>query len=164
MRTSVRHSAPVLRSPRRSRALGAVLVAGVIALSTWQAQLRRDDPGAHWTVALLVVVAIGAAVLMGRRSQRHTSRVWVAGSVQFLRTWCAQPRADVVSVVIWSTLIGGVVGWDLVSFICQSHALPTLSYFIGHVTRYQAGRGILFALWLGVGAYLVAAERAQTPQ
>jgi hypothetical protein len=65
---------------------------------------------------------------------------------------------------VWFIVITGIVGWDLVSFIFQSHALPTLSYFIGHVTRYKIGRGLFFALWLGVGAYLVAGYRAEAPR
>jgi hypothetical protein len=88
----------------------------------------------------------------------------VARTVHFVRTWRSQSRSAVVSALVWALLIGGVVAWDLVSFIFASHDLPTLSYFIGHVTRYAVGRGLLFAVWLGVGAYLVSARRAERPQ
>ena len=123
-----------------------------------------DSSGAHWSVALLVVTAFGAALVLGRGRQYETTRRWVARNVHFVRTWRTQSRRAVVSAPIWTVLIGGVVTWDLVSFVAQSHDLPTLSYFIGHVTRYAAGRGLLFAAWLGVGAYLVAAQRAERPQ
>jgi len=50
---------------------------------------------------------------------------------------------------------------QVVSFAVQSHALPTLSYYVGHVTRYRIGRGLFFALWLGCGSYLVGAWRRE---
>jgi len=128
----------------------------VLALSAWQAPLSRQSSGAHWSVALLVVAAFGVALVLGRGRQYETTRRWVARNVHYVRTWRTQSRAAV--------LIGGVVTWDLVSFVVQSHDLPTLSYFIGHVTRYAVGRGLLFAVWLGVGAYLVSARRAERRQ
>lgn len=142
----------------------ALLAAGILALSIWQAHLSRDSAAAHWSVALLVLTAIGAAIVLGRGRQLDTARRWAARNVLFVRTWRSQPRPAVVSALVWTVLIVGVVGWDLVSFLFQSHALPTLSYFIGHVTRYPLGRGLLFALWLGVGAYLASAQRAEKPQ
>jgi hypothetical protein len=63
------------------------------------------------------------------------------------------------SVVVWVVLIGGAVVWDMVSFAEQSHTFPTLSYYIGHITRYEAGRGALFALWLTAGAYFALGHR-----
>ena len=81
-----------------------------------------------------------------------------------IRAWRSQPTSAIVSVLMWTIVIGGVIGWDLVSFAEQSHTLPTLSYFIGHVTRYRIGRGVVFALWLGVGAYIVAGYRAEAPR
>jgi hypothetical protein len=142
----------------------AVLAAGVVALSSWQAQLSRDSPGAHWGVALLLLTAVVATILLGRRRQRQTARIWVSRSWELLRAWRSQPISTVVSVLVWVIVITGIVGWDLVSFIYQSHALPTLSYFIGHVTRNKIGRGLFFALWLGVGAYLVAGCRTEAPR
>jgi hypothetical protein len=142
----------------------AVLAVGGLALSTWQAHLSRHSAGAHWSVAILVVVAFGAALVLGRGRQCHTTRQWAARNVLFARTWRTKSRPVVVSALVWSILIVGVVAWDLVSFVFESHALPTLSYFIGHVTRYPLGRGLLFAAWLGIGAYLVSARRAERPQ
>jgi len=133
-------------------------------LSSWQAQLSRDSPGAHWGVALLVLGAVGTAIAIGRRRQRQAARTWVAGTMRTIRAWRSQPTSAIVSVLMWTIVIGGVIGWDLVSFAEQSHTLPTLSYFIGHVTRYRIGRGVVFALWLGVGAYIVAGYRAEAPR
>jgi len=135
-----------------------------VALSVWQAHLGRDSPAAHWSVAILVVVAFAVAVVLGRGRQRESSRRWMARNLLFVRTWRTQSRATVMSALVWTVLIVGVVAWDLVSFAYQSHSLPTLSYFIGHVTRYPLGRGLLFAAWLGVGAYLVSAHRSERPQ
>jgi hypothetical protein len=139
----------------------AALVTGVLALSAWQGHLSRRSPGTHWTVALLALTVTGAAIVLGHGRQRDTTRQWTARSLLLVRTWRANRRLAVVSVAVWSVLIVGVVGWDLVSFIFQSHAIPTLSYFIGHVTRHAPGRAIFFALWVGVGAYLATARRVE---
>jgi hypothetical protein len=163
----MRHSSAVHRPPPRAAAVPvarALLAAGIVALSTWQANLARDSPGAHWSVALLVLAGIGAAIVLGRGRQDRTTRLWAAQNLHFIRAWRTQPRPMVASAICWIVLIGGVVGWDLASFLIQSHGFPTLSYFIGHMTRHPLGRGLLFALWLGVGAYLVSARRIQRPQ
>jgi hypothetical protein len=164
---SVRHSAAVHPSPRRTGRVtvpAAVLVAGVLILSAWQAFLSRHSPGAHWSVALAALTVSGAAAVLGHRRHHQSARRWLARSLLVVRTWRAQPRPAVVSTLVWTVLLVGVVSWDLVSFIFQSHALPTLSYFVGHVTRHRLGRGILFALWLGAGIYLASARRLEGPQ
>ena len=159
---------PSARAPSRRtgnvRVGYALLAAAAVGLSSWQAQLSRDSPGAHWTVALVVLAAIATAMVLGQRRQRQTMRAWVTGALRAVRAWRSHPTSAIISVLMWTVVIGGVIGWDLVSFVEQSHALPTLSYFIGHVTRYAVGRGLLFAAWLGVGAYLVSARRAERPQ
>jgi hypothetical protein len=112
----------------------------------------------------MVAGAFVLALVLGRRRQRQTSRTWVAQSAHGVHTWRMQPRSMVVAVILWAALVAATVGWDLVSFIFQSHALPTLSYFIGQVTRYRIGRGLCFALWLGLGGYLVAGWRTKARQ
>jgi hypothetical protein len=111
-------------------------------------------------VALLVGVALVTAIVLGRGRQRRSSGAWIALSADWIQHWRTQPRSLRTVVIVWTALVVAVVGWDLVNFIVQSHALPTLSYFIGRLSRYQVGRGVLFALWLVIGAYLVAAGRA----
>jgi len=163
----MRHSAAVHRPPPTAAAVPvarALLAAGIVALSTWQANLARDSSAAHWSVALLVLAGVVAAIVIGRGRQDRTTRRWAGQNLHFILTWRTQPRPLVVSAICWTVLIGGVVGWDLASFLIQSHAFPTLSYFIGHVTRDPLGRGLLFALWLGVGAYLVSARHIERPQ
>jgi hypothetical protein len=139
-------------------------VTGVIAVSAWQAQLSRDSAGAHWAVALVVLGAVVSTIILGRRRQSQTTAAWIAGNIRAVRSWRSQPIGAVISVIVWAVVIGGIIGWDVVSFIYQSHNLPTLSYFIGHVTRYRVGRGIFFALWLVVGAFLVSGCRTETPR
>jgi hypothetical protein len=141
-----------------------VLVVVAIALSSWQAGQTRDAPGAHRTVLAVVAVAFVMTAVLGWGRQRLTARRWVGAVTRWVRTWRAQPRAVVISVAIWTVLITGVIAWDLTSFAVQSHMLPTLSYFIGHVTRYRIGRGALFFSWLGAGAYIVAAARTRVTQ
>jgi hypothetical protein len=142
----------------------ALLAALLLALSAWQAPLSRQSSAAHWSVALIIVTVFGAALALGWGRQYQTTRRWVARNLHFVRTWRAQSRSVVVAALVWAVLIGGVAVWDLVSFVFQSPALPTLSYFIGHVTRHAVGRGLLFAAWLGVGAYLLSGRRAERPQ
>jgi hypothetical protein len=137
-----------------------LLTVAAIALCVWQAGLTRDTPGARWSVALLVGVALVTVIVLGRGRQRRSSGAWIALSADWIQHWRTQPRSLRTVVIVWTALVVAVVGWDLVNFIVQSHALPTLSYFIGRVSRYQVGRGVLFALWLVIGAYLVAAGRA----
>ena len=138
-----------------------MLTVAAICLCVWQAGLTRDSRGARWSVALLVVVALVMAVVLGRGRQRRSNGAWLAQSAQWVQHWHTRPRSLRVAVVVWTALVVAVVGWDLANFIVQSHALPTLSYFIGRVSRYQGGRGVLFALWLVIGAYLVAGGRAK---
>jgi hypothetical protein len=138
------------------------MIAGGIALSAWQAGQSRDATATHWAVLVTVAVAWVGALALGHGRQRRTVRAWFATSTGAVRTWRAQPRAAVVSLVVWAALVLAVVGWDLVSFLHQSHALPTLSYYVGRVTRYPAGRGACFALWLGLGAFLVLGGRRRS--
>jgi len=138
-----------------------LLTVAAICLCVWQAGLTRDSRGARWSVALLVVVALVMAIVLGRGRQRRSSGAWIAQSAHWIQHWRTQPRSLRVAVILWTALLGAAVGWDLVNFFFQSHALPTLSYFIGHVSRSRVGRGVLFALWLVIGAYLVAAGRAK---
>jgi hypothetical protein len=138
-----------------------LLAVAAISLCVWQAGLTRDSPGARWSVALLVGVALVMAIVLGRGRQRRTSGAWIAQSALWVQHWRTQPRSLRIAVIVWTVLVVAVVGWDLVNFIVQSHALPTLSYFIGRVSRYRAGRGLLFAVWLVIGACLVAGGRAK---
>jgi hypothetical protein len=120
----------------------------------------RDDPGAGWAVAVLIGAAFGAAAILGQGRQLKSGPTWLTDNARSIRQWRRQPRAQLVAVVVWTTLVAAAVGWDLVSFIAQAHAFPTLSYYVGRVTRYPVGRGLCFALWLSLGAYLAAGRRA----
>jgi hypothetical protein len=111
-------------------------------------------------VVLCIAAAFVVAILVGRRRQIRTGRNWLVQSGRWIWGWRTQRRRQVVALVVWSTLILAVVGWDVTSFVVQAHALPTLSYYMGRVTRYPVGRGLFFFLWLGVGGYLVAGWRA----
>jgi hypothetical protein len=141
----------------------ALLVAGVLALSAWQGQLSRDAAGAHWGVAGLVVATVLAALTLGHGRQQRTSGAQVKAAGRAIRAWRDHPGPHVISVGVWTAVILAVVGWDLVSFMAQSHLLPTLSYFIGRVTRYSFGRSAFFALWLALGFYLAAGWRTEAP-
>jgi hypothetical protein len=138
----------------------SLFVAALVALSAWEGGRSRDSRGAHWSVALCIAAAFVVAGLVGRRRQLRTTRAWFVQSSRWIWHWRTQPRAQVVAVIVWSSVILALVGWDAASFVVQSHAFPTLSYFMGRVTRYPVGRGLVFFLWLGLGGYLVAGWRA----
>ena len=108
-----------------------------------------------------MVVALVMAVVLGRGRQRRSSGAWIAQSAHWVQHRRTQPTSFRVAVIVWTALVVAVVGWDLANFIVQSHSLPTLSYFIGRVVAYRAGRGVLFAVWLVIGAYLVSGGRAK---
>ena len=130
-----------------------------IALSTWQAGLSRDSLGAHRCVALLGLAAVAVMIVLGRGRQRQGARTWARTTARLIWKWRSQPKASVVSMLLWSVLTMGVIGWDLLSFAVQSPSFPTLSTLVGHLSRYPVGRGSLFAAWLAVGTCVVAAYR-----
>ena len=140
----------------------AALIAGALALSAWQAGLSRDSAGAHWSVALLAIGALVAAVTLGWGHQEEASRQWFVRTAGAVWSWRKRPGSMVAAVAAWTALFTAVVGLDLFSFIRQSHSWPTLSFFIGQVTRYPVGRGALFAVWLGAGVGLAVGRRASS--
>jgi hypothetical protein len=103
------------------------------------------------------VVTIGVlAVVFGRGRQRRASAPWARG---FLDHEACATDFPVAAVVIWVVVLSLIVAWDLTSFIAQSRELPTLSYFIGRVTRYRAGRAAFFLCWLLIGLGLALGSR-----
>ena len=94
VRSGTRYAGPVPRSRLPHRALehrlpppsGAVpligyglLVSGAIALSAWQARLTRDSSAAHWSVALMIAIAVVVTIVVGRgRRARPLGSGWTA--------------------------------------------------------------------------------------
>lgn len=159
-----RGTAPSARGHRswsravRQGALGALGVA-VAALSAWQGTLTRHSPGARWAAGGLIALAVAAAIATGRRRQHVSSRTWLLTARQSVQTWRRQPPVAVAGVTGWFLVAALAIGWDLNSFAHQSHDLPTLSHFLGDVTAVPAGRGLLFAGWAVLGAYLALGRR-----
>ncbi len=149
--------------PRRVAAratAGALVVAGA-ALAAWQGTLSRSSGAAHVAVLATVAAACAATLLAGLGRQRSPSGAWVGASWRAVAGWRRAPRAGVAGVTGWVVLGAATVGWDLNSFLHQAHDLPTLSSLIGHVTGVPAGRGLLFAAWLVLGASVVAMGRRE---
>ncbi len=142
----------------------AVSTVGGVVLAVWEGAQQRQTAAAHWSVGLVIVLGLAAAVVVGRRSQRLRSVDWLRQAGRGIRSlgdsepWRVRP-AYIAGVVAWVMLVAAIAAWDLNSFAHQSHYLPTLSYFAGKVTRYRWGRSAVFAGWLAVGAYLVAGWR-----
>jgi len=106
---------------------------------------------------ILAAVGVVAAVIAGWSRQRMRTRAWLSSTSRAVRGWRRAPLFS-TGVVVWTLLILAVIGWDLNSFVHEVHYLPTLSYEIGRVTRYEWGRALLFAAWLAAGIGLVTAS------
>jgi hypothetical protein len=106
----------------------------------------------------VIGLAITAAVLFGAGRQAVTSRAWVRGPFALSRHLDEDP-AQSLAATVWTVLLVAVIGWDLNSFVHQSHALPTLSSIFGHLTSTHAGRAIVFAAWLLLGAAIAVGWR-----
>jgi hypothetical protein len=143
-----------------SFAVAALLSAAAVWLSVWQGELSRDALGAHRSVEVVGAAAVVAVFVLGWSRQHRTTRDWSAATVRLTWGWRDEPRERRISLLAWCAVASGVIGWDLFSFAIQSASYPTLSTLVGHVTRYPVGRGLLFGLWLVVGAYAVAGWRA----
>lgn len=139
-------------------AAGALVVAGA-TLAAWQGTLSRSSGAAHVAVLATVASGFAAALLAGRGRQRSPSGAWAGASWHAVAGWRRAPRARVAGVTGWIVLGVATVGWDLNSFLHQAHDLPTLSSLVGHVTGVPAGRGLLFAMWLVLGAAVVVVGR-----
>jgi hypothetical protein len=115
-------------------------------------------------VAAIVVAVFLVALILGKGRQSQTTRSWWGDTTNWFRTWTTHSKSQKIAIVTWCVLIAAIVAWDVISFIFQAHALPTLSYFIGHVTRDRIGRGLTFAVWLSLGAYLALRWRTKASE
>ena len=134
------------------------LVAAGAAFSWWEGGLHQYSTAAHWSIAVVIALVLSSAVAFGWGRQAATAGAWVRGPLP-VRRHLAERRRDTVAVVIWVVLVLAVVGWDLTSFVHQSHNLPTLSSIVGHVTWTRAGRAVTVAVWLVLGAALAVGWR-----
>jgi hypothetical protein len=136
-----------------SRAFGVALVAAGAAFSWWEGGLHQYSTAAHWSIAVVIALVLSSAVAFGWGRQAATAGAWVRGPLP-VRRHLAERRHATVGVLVWIVLVLAVVGWDLNSFVHQSHNLPTLSSIVGHVTSNRAGRAATVAVWLALGAAL----------
>ncbi len=122
-------------------ALGLGLGLAVAALSAAAAASRPFTAGSEATTAIALAAVAGGLALRSRRG--------IAPAPVRLRS------ASGWMVIL---LLGaGLELWQFASSPRSSH--PTLSSLIDALTRYSAGRGVLFACWLLAGAWLVARGR-----
>lgn len=142
-----------------SRTLAAsVLAAAGAAFSGWEGTLGRDSTAAHLSVLVTIALGFAAAVLAGRGRQLEPSLAWARGPFG-LRRHLAEDRTGTLGALVWTLLVLAVIGWDLNSFVRQSHAVPTLSTIFGHLSAHAAGRAALFAGWLLLGGALALGWR-----
>ncbi|MHB1582352.1 MAG: hypothetical protein ACYCU7_03430 [Acidimicrobiales bacterium] len=159
---------PTAPTGRRPVIGPAAAIIGGAVLAVWEGGQARQTAAAHWSVAAVVMLGLVVAVVAGRRRQRQPSRPWLTDAASGVRSaagpegWRRRP-GYVAGVVAWVLLIAAVAGWDLNSFAHQAHDLPTLSYFVGKITRYRWGRSGVFAGWLAVGSYAAVGWRRRAP-
>jgi hypothetical protein len=153
--------APVTASRRSTGVVIGVLIVGATgAFAAWEGLQTRSSAPAHWSVAAAITLVLMLAVIAGRARQRQRSGDWLAASAAAVRAGPTTRAAYGPGVAVWVLLIGALVAWDLVSFLTQSHQLPTLSYFAGKVTDHQAGRALVFWGWLLLGIALAIGQLA----
>jgi uncharacterized membrane protein YidH (DUF202 family) len=138
--------------------LGVALVAAAVAFAWWEGGLHQFQAAAHWGILAVVALVLVVAVVGGVGRQATTSGQWVRGPLS-VRRHLEADRKTTIAVLVWVALVLAVVGWDLNSFVHQSHHLPTLSSIFGHVTSTRAGRAGLVAAWLALGGGLALGWR-----
>jgi hypothetical protein len=135
------------------RFLPAVLVAAAAAFSWWEGGLHQSSAAAHTSVLATIGVLLVTAMTAGVGRQVAPVGVWVRGPLSVRRHF-AEDTLATAAVFVWIALVLAAIGWDLYSFVHQSHDLPTLSWIVGHATASHAGRSVVFALWLTLGGTL----------
>jgi hypothetical protein len=142
------------RSSARSRstatAVGiagtAVFVGSVIAAFTRPFTWPADVVTALGLLAVLAVVIVQLIghppALLARRSVPDSGPV--------------ASRPGVARWTAWAVAIVLVAGWEVYSYLSAPRAQhPTFSSLLDTATGSHAGRGVVFAVWLVLGAYLV---------
>jgi hypothetical protein len=133
-------------------------LAAAVAFCWWEGGLHQFQGAAHWgvlgAIALVLAVSLGAGI----GHQATPPGQWVRGPLSVRRHYRSDP-ARTLAVVLWVVLVLAVIGWDLFSFVHQSHDLPTLSSIAGHVTSSRPGRAALVAAWLALGTGLALGWR-----
>jgi hypothetical protein len=138
--------------------MGVALGSVAVAFSWWQGGLTQSSAAAHIGVLAAIAAVLGSALFLGVGRQAATTARWIRGPLSVQRHM-AEDRRATLAVVVWIVLVLAVVGWDLNSFVHQSHDLPTLSSIFGHVTASHGGRAAVVALWLALGTALAVGWR-----
>lgn len=131
----------------------------LVAFAWWQGAQRFGTAGGRWGVAVVVAVVAVATAAFGARRQRQSSRAWLSAGARAVASARSADRLYAAGVLSWLLVFAAVFGWDLFSFLSQSHDLPTLSYLAGRVTQFRAGKAVLFAAWMAFGGYLAVGWR-----
>jgi multisubunit Na+/H+ antiporter MnhB subunit len=140
-------------------AVAAAVVAVVAALAAFVASEPPHSTPTRWAVVAVVLAAVVLAIALGWGRQRERSGVWLAAAFRSIGRWRQYPARQVLGVTIWLVIILAIAAFDFASFLHQSHDLPTLSYYIGKVTRYSWVRGLCVVAWLAVGGWILTTER-----
>ncbi len=137
---------------RRVRLL--LLGAFSMAFAAWEGGKPYTTTDAHVSIAVVIAVVVLVALYSGHHRQEMKSLTWLKGMGRSIRRYLSNPDIQGTGALVWLVFFMAYFGWDLNSFLHQQRDLPTLSYLIGRVTRYYAGRSVLVAGWLLGGWYL----------
>jgi len=141
-----------------SRALAVAVLAAAAAFAWWEGGLHQSQVSAHCGVLAAIALGFATALVAGRRRQALGSAAWAKGPLPIGRH-VAEDRAGALGAIVWIVLVLAAIGWDLNSFVHQSHDLPTLSSIFGHLTSTRGGRASVVALWLALGTTLAIGWR-----
>ncbi len=148
------------RGNNRGWRFGYIAVPIGLGFAWWEGYHPWPSLAAHVSILTVIVIMISLAAIMGRGRQVYSSHAWLCRVVAGLRHPLQRSFVFLVGSLIWVAFVMAIVGWDLLSFLREVPALPTLSYLIGRVARFAAGRSILVALWLALGGFLALARRS----
>ena len=93
-------------------------------------------------MALLVVVALVMAVVLGRGRQRRPSGAWIAQSAHWIQHWRTQQKPLRVAVIVWTVLVLAVVVLAVIAVL--------------RLWRWLVWLAVALALGVGVPAVVVS--------
>jgi hypothetical protein len=104
-------------------------------------------------IGMFVLVKIAALVKESSAARARRSARALPGEAHPARRATA---ARSHGVAVWGALGTLAIAFELCNyFLSPRNAHPTVSYFLAEVAAHPWSRGVLFAAWLALGAYLV---------
>ena len=155
----VRGAGPTARRLPAWWPVTAVVFALATGFGVFVGLTRRDAAAVRPLVVAAIVAGLLATLWSGRGRQCRPSGRWLADVGAAVVGFLRRPRRDGLAVAVWVLLIVAFAAWDAFSFSRGRTDFPTLSRYLGVVTAFAWGRGLLAAAWVGAGAGIALARR-----